>query len=191
VTVVFEPSLRDNPDIRFQAVKRASLVQRRRIVHWPISVWSVGNPLEDTPARLTSWCHYKTLNTTRSKTPQARCTILIDWFSGCSQPLIPYDLNRRRTSGTESIRGSSEWTIKVSGHPAFPRWDGPADEAFERPAGSSTGHWTAYSQNSAVRPRSYSRRYLCRWTSLNGGAVSSVKRVRSESYERPKGTIRP
>jgi len=26
----------------------------------------------------------------------------------------------------------SEWTVKVSGHSAFPRWDGPTDEAFER-----------------------------------------------------------
>ncbi|MXR43003.1 hypothetical protein GRX01_16855 [Halobaculum sp. WSA2] len=26
----------------------------------------------------------------------------------------------------------SEWTVKVSGHSAFPRWDGPTEEAFER-----------------------------------------------------------
>lgn len=26
----------------------------------------------------------------------------------------------------------SEWTVKVSGHSAFPRWDDPTDEAFER-----------------------------------------------------------
>ena len=26
----------------------------------------------------------------------------------------------------------AEWTIKVSGHSAFPCWDGPTDEAFER-----------------------------------------------------------
>jgi hypothetical protein len=26
----------------------------------------------------------------------------------------------------------AEWTVKVSGHAAFPRWDGPSDEAFER-----------------------------------------------------------
>jgi hypothetical protein len=26
----------------------------------------------------------------------------------------------------------AEWTVKVSGHAAFPRWDGPTDEAFER-----------------------------------------------------------
>jgi hypothetical protein len=26
----------------------------------------------------------------------------------------------------------AEWTVKVSGHTAFPRWDGPTDEAFER-----------------------------------------------------------
>jgi len=26
----------------------------------------------------------------------------------------------------------AEWTIKVSGHSAFPRWDGPTDKAFER-----------------------------------------------------------
>jgi hypothetical protein len=25
-----------------------------------------------------------------------------------------------------------EWTVKVSGHSAFPRWDGPTEEAFER-----------------------------------------------------------
>jgi len=25
-----------------------------------------------------------------------------------------------------------EWTVKVSGHYSFPRWDGPTDEAFER-----------------------------------------------------------
>jgi hypothetical protein len=24
-----------------------------------------------------------------------------------------------------------EWTVKVSGYSAFPRWDGPTDEAFE------------------------------------------------------------
>jgi hypothetical protein len=26
----------------------------------------------------------------------------------------------------------AEWTVKVSGHSAFPRWDGSTDEAFER-----------------------------------------------------------
>jgi hypothetical protein len=26
----------------------------------------------------------------------------------------------------------TEWTVKMSGHSAFPRWDGPTDEAFER-----------------------------------------------------------
>ena len=26
----------------------------------------------------------------------------------------------------------AEWTVKVSGHSAFPRWGGPTDEAFER-----------------------------------------------------------
>jgi hypothetical protein len=26
----------------------------------------------------------------------------------------------------------AEWTVKVSGHSAFPRWDGPIEEAFER-----------------------------------------------------------
>jgi hypothetical protein len=26
----------------------------------------------------------------------------------------------------------TEWTVKVSGRSAFPRWDGPTDEAFER-----------------------------------------------------------
>ena len=26
----------------------------------------------------------------------------------------------------------AEWTVKVSGHSACPRWDGPTDEAFER-----------------------------------------------------------
>ncbi|GAA0682064.1 hypothetical protein GCM10009020_34010 [Natronoarchaeum mannanilyticum] len=26
----------------------------------------------------------------------------------------------------------SEWTVKVSGHSAFPRWDGPTEEAFEQ-----------------------------------------------------------
>ncbi|MDL0126176.1 hypothetical protein PNQ92_12260 [Halobacterium salinarum] len=26
----------------------------------------------------------------------------------------------------------TEWTVKVSDHSAFPRWDGPTDEAFER-----------------------------------------------------------
>jgi hypothetical protein len=26
----------------------------------------------------------------------------------------------------------AEWTVKVSGHSAFPRWDGPTDDAFER-----------------------------------------------------------
>ena len=24
------------------------------------------------------------------------------------------------------------WSVKVSGHSAFPRWDGPTDDAFER-----------------------------------------------------------
>jgi hypothetical protein len=27
---------------------------------------------------------------------------------------------------------TTEWTVKVGGHSAFPRWDGPTDEAFER-----------------------------------------------------------
>jgi hypothetical protein len=26
----------------------------------------------------------------------------------------------------------AEWTVKVSGHSAFPRWDGPTEAAFER-----------------------------------------------------------
>jgi hypothetical protein len=26
----------------------------------------------------------------------------------------------------------AKWTVKVSGHSAFPRWDGATDEAFER-----------------------------------------------------------
>jgi hypothetical protein len=26
----------------------------------------------------------------------------------------------------------AEWTVKVSGHSAFPRWDGQTDKAFER-----------------------------------------------------------
>jgi len=26
----------------------------------------------------------------------------------------------------------AEWTVKVSGHSAFPRWDGPTEEAFDR-----------------------------------------------------------
>ena len=26
----------------------------------------------------------------------------------------------------------AEWTVKVSGHSAFPRWDGPTNDAFER-----------------------------------------------------------
>jgi hypothetical protein len=26
----------------------------------------------------------------------------------------------------------AEWTVKVSGHSAFPRWNGPTDEVFER-----------------------------------------------------------
>ncbi|WP_434530840.1 hypothetical protein ACODNH_19045 [Haloarcula sp. NS06] len=26
----------------------------------------------------------------------------------------------------------AEWTVRVSGHSTFPRWDGPTDEAFER-----------------------------------------------------------
>ena len=30
------------------------------------------------------------------------------------------------------FEGPAEWTVKVSGHSAFPRWDGPTDEAFER-----------------------------------------------------------
>jgi len=33
---------------------------------------------------------------------------------------------------TNPFEEPSEWTIKVSGHSAFPRWDGPTDEAFER-----------------------------------------------------------
>jgi hypothetical protein len=28
----------------------------------------------------------------------------------------------------------SEWTVKVSAHSGFPRWDGPTEEAFERAA---------------------------------------------------------
>ena len=26
----------------------------------------------------------------------------------------------------------TEWTVRVSGHSTFPRWDGPTNEAFER-----------------------------------------------------------
>jgi len=26
----------------------------------------------------------------------------------------------------------SEWIVKVSGHSAFPRWDGPTEEAFDQ-----------------------------------------------------------
>jgi hypothetical protein len=33
----------------------------------------------------------------------------------------------------------TEWTVKVSGHSAFPRWDGPTDEAFERVNWQFTG----------------------------------------------------
>jgi len=33
---------------------------------------------------------------------------------------------------TNAFDEPTEWTVKVSGHSAFPRWDGPADEAFER-----------------------------------------------------------
>ena len=28
--------------------------------------------------------------------------------------------------------GSMKWTVKVSDHAGFPRWDGPTDEAFKR-----------------------------------------------------------
>ena len=27
---------------------------------------------------------------------------------------------------------SAKWTVKVSGHSTFPRWDAPIDEAFEQ-----------------------------------------------------------
>jgi hypothetical protein len=37
----------------------------------------------------------------------------------------------------------SEWTVKVSGHSAFPRWDGPTDEAFERASWQFEGALTA------------------------------------------------
>ena len=33
---------------------------------------------------------------------------------------------------TNPFEEPSEWTVKVSGHSAFPRWDGPTDEAFEQ-----------------------------------------------------------
>jgi hypothetical protein len=33
---------------------------------------------------------------------------------------------------TNAFDEPAEWTVKVSGHSAFPRWDGPTDEAFER-----------------------------------------------------------
>jgi len=33
---------------------------------------------------------------------------------------------------TTPFNEPAEWTIKVSGHSAFPRWDGPTDKAFER-----------------------------------------------------------
>ena len=33
---------------------------------------------------------------------------------------------------TNAFDDPAEWTVKVSGHSAFPRWDGPTDEAFER-----------------------------------------------------------
>ncbi len=31
-----------------------------------------------------------------------------------------------------SVDEPAEWTVKVSEHTGFPRWDGPTDEAFER-----------------------------------------------------------
>ena len=33
---------------------------------------------------------------------------------------------------TNAFDEQAEWTVKVSGHSAFPRWDGPTDEAFEQ-----------------------------------------------------------
>ena len=33
---------------------------------------------------------------------------------------------------TNAFDEPAEWTVKVSGHSAFPRWDGPTDETFER-----------------------------------------------------------
>mgnify|MGYP000043471284 CR=1 FL=1 len=33
----------------------------------------------------------------------------------------------------------AEWAVKVSGHSAFPRWDGPTDEAFERASWQFSG----------------------------------------------------
>jgi len=33
---------------------------------------------------------------------------------------------------TNAFDEPAEWTVKVSGHSAFPRWDGPTDEAFEQ-----------------------------------------------------------
>jgi len=32
----------------------------------------------------------------------------------------------------ETVEEPAEWSVKVSGHSAFPWWDGPTDEAFER-----------------------------------------------------------
>jgi len=39
---------------------------------------------------------------------------------------------RRRAADPEPVRRAVRWTVKVSGHSAFPRWDGPTEEAFER-----------------------------------------------------------
>ena len=30
------------------------------------------------------------------------------------------------------VEEPAEWTVQVSAHRGFPRWDGPTDEAFER-----------------------------------------------------------
>jgi hypothetical protein len=50
-----------------------------------------------------------------------------DGIHGDEEYLYVVELPTRK-----SFEEPSEWIVKVSGHSAFPRWDGPTEEAFER-----------------------------------------------------------
>ena len=46
----------------------------------------------------------------------------------------------------------SEWTVKVSGHSTFPRWDGPTEEAFEQASWQFEGTLTAALDERLAKP---------------------------------------
>ncbi|MFB6362073.1 MAG: hypothetical protein ABEH59_12235 [Halobacteriales archaeon] len=50
-----------------------------------------------------------------------------DGIHGDEEYLYIIELPRR-----QNFDEPSDWTVKVSGHASFPRWEGPTEEAFER-----------------------------------------------------------